>query len=163
MEGNDQMKKMGEHPFGDAGQLIFLGAFFVVWVGDSFVLHASTFLSKFIPLALRLTAFCAAFITALLLARSAHFVVAHEERPDHVVSTGAFRYIRHPLYLASILTYFGLAVSTASLASLAVFVAILAFYDFIAAYEEKLLEVKMGQAYIEYKKKTGKWLPRIGH
>jgi len=155
--------KKGEHPLGDAMQLILLLAFLIIWMGDSFVLHITTFLSESIPLALRLTVFFAVFITALLLVRSAHFVVAHHERPDHVVSTGAFRFVRHPLYLASILIYFGLAVFTASLVSLVVFVAVVTFYDFIAEYEEKLLEEKMGQAYIKYKKRTGKWLPRIGH
>ena len=28
-------------------------------------------------------------------------------------------------------------------------------------YEEKLLEVKLGQDYIAYKKKTGKWIPNF--
>ncbi len=30
--------KNGEHPFGDAGQLILLGLFLIVWVADSFFL-----------------------------------------------------------------------------------------------------------------------------
>jgi len=35
----DMKEKEGEHPFGDAGQLISLGVFLVVWVGDSFFLR----------------------------------------------------------------------------------------------------------------------------
>jgi protein-S-isoprenylcysteine O-methyltransferase Ste14 len=34
------------------------------------------------------------------------------------------------------------------------------FYDFIAAYEEKLLEKKLGQDYREYKKEVPRWFPR---
>jgi protein-S-isoprenylcysteine O-methyltransferase Ste14 len=79
-----------------------------------------------------------------------------------VVSTGAFRHVRHPLYLASILSYLGLSVSTISLFSLALFVVIFVFYNYIASYEEKLLDKRFGEGYTRYKERTGKWLPRIG-
>ena len=36
---------VGEHTFGDMGQLILLVIFLVVWVADSFFLHYTTFLS----------------------------------------------------------------------------------------------------------------------
>ena len=36
------------------------------------------------------------------------------------------------------------------------------FYNYIAGYEERLLETKHGEAYKSYKQKTGKWLPKIG-
>ena len=36
------------------------------------------------------------------------------------------------------------------------------FYNYIAGYEEKLLEIKLGKAYITYKENTGKWMPRLG-
>jgi protein-S-isoprenylcysteine O-methyltransferase Ste14 len=127
-------EKNGEHPFGDAGQLIFLAFFLLVWVGDSF------FLRKL----------------------SGHVVVSHEHRPSDVVSTGAFRYVRHPLYLGCILFYLGLAVSTASLLSLSLLVIIFIFYNYIADYEEKLLVQRFGERYRIYKKSTGKWVPRIG-
>jgi protein-S-isoprenylcysteine O-methyltransferase Ste14 len=60
------------------------------------------------------------------------------------------------------LFYVGLAVSTASFFSLGLLVGILIFYNYIASYEEKLLEVRFGEAYRSYKKSTGKWVPRIG-
>jgi protein-S-isoprenylcysteine O-methyltransferase Ste14 len=40
--------------------------------------------------------------------------------------------------------------------------AIIIFYNYIASYEERLLEIKFAEEYNEYKKKTGKWLPSIG-
>ena len=43
-------EKNGEHPFGDAGQSILLVLFLVVWFGDSFFLHKSTFLSDYVSL-----------------------------------------------------------------------------------------------------------------
>jgi protein-S-isoprenylcysteine O-methyltransferase Ste14 len=78
------------------------------------------------------------------------------------VSTGAFRYVRHPLYLGCLLFYLGLAVSTASLISLVLWVMICIFYNYLASYEEKLLESKFGENYRTYKENTGKWLPKLG-
>lgn len=155
-------EKNGEHPFGDAGQLILLGLFLVVWIGDSFFLGKSTFLPNYVPLYIRLVILGLALITAACLFMSGHVVVSPEQRPSGVVSTGAFRYVRHPLYLGSILFYIGLAVSTASLFSLALLVVIFVFYNYIASYEEKLLDQSFGEPYKVYKKKTGKWVPRIG-
>jgi protein-S-isoprenylcysteine O-methyltransferase Ste14 len=154
-------EKQGEHPFGDAGQLIALALFLIVWVIDSFFLKTSTFLSSLVPLYIRLIILAAAFVAGIYLAKSGHSVVEGEQRPENVVSAGAFRYVRHPLYLASVLFYFGLAVSTASLIALALAVAIFIFYDYIAGYEEKLMEMKFGEEYVSYKQKTGKWLPRV--
>jgi protein-S-isoprenylcysteine O-methyltransferase Ste14 len=155
-------EKNGEHPFGDAGQLIALVVFLVVWAGDSFFLKKSIFPSVPIPLLIRLFIAGIAFITAVLLARSGHVVVRHDQRPNHVVSTGAFRFVRHPLYAASLLIYIGFAVSTASLLSFVLFVGIFLFYNYIAGYEERLLRTKYGAAYTEYVTRTGRWLPRIG-
>lgn len=154
-------EKNGEHPFGDAGQLILAGLFLVVWVVDSFFLRKTTFLASYLPLSVRIIALAVVLVLALLLSRSAHFVVSHDQRPNHVVTTGAFHYIRHPLYLASLLTYFGLAVSTASLCSLALLGGIFIFYNYIGAYEEALLEAKFGDEYHVYKKRTGKWIPYL--
>jgi protein-S-isoprenylcysteine O-methyltransferase Ste14 len=154
-------KRSGEHPFGDAGQLILLGLFLVVWAADSFFFHTSTFLSPYLPLGVRLLILGVALIMALFLFKSGHVVVERSERPEGVMVTGAFRYVRHPLYLASILTYLGLSVSTMSIFSFVLLVGIFIFHNYIAGYEEKLLEIRFGDEYRRYKKRTGKWVPRI--
>ncbi|HEX9912583.1 MAG TPA: isoprenylcysteine carboxylmethyltransferase family protein [candidate division Zixibacteria bacterium] len=155
-------EKKGEHPFGDAGQLILLGLFIIIWVADSFILRKSTFLSNYLPLYVRLVVLGITLIIAVFLFRSSHVVVSQEQRPNRVVADGAFRYVRHPLYLASILVYLGLTVSTASIFSFIFLVVIWIFHNYLASYEEKLLEVKFGEEYLRYKKRTGKWMPRIG-
>ena len=152
----------GEHPFGDAGQLILLGAFLIVWIGDSFFLHQSTFLSDYIPLYIRLVTLGLVLIAAVYLFRSGHVVVSNEQRPNSVISSGGFQHVRHPLYLASILTYLGLMVSTSSLFSLVLIVVIFVFHNYIAGYEEKLMDAKFGEEYRKYKRRTGKWVPKIG-
>ncbi|HEX9935338.1 MAG TPA: methyltransferase, partial [bacterium] len=99
---------------------------------------------------------------AFVLFISGHAAVAHPQRPQNVIRTGAFRFVRHPLYLSSLLAYLGLVLSTASLFSAALLLVLFLFTDRIAGYEEKIMEAKFGQAYSEYKKRTGKWFPRTG-
>jgi len=154
-------EKNGEHPFGDSGQLILLVFFLLIWLLDSFLLQISTFPSDYVSLYIRLILFGLILVTVVYFIKSGHVVVKHEQRPAGVVSTGAFRYVRHPLYLGSIMFYLGLAVSTASLFSLVMVVLIFIFYNHIAGYEEKLLEDRFDEAYRNYKKTTGKWVPMI--
>jgi len=153
--------KNGEHPWGDTGQLILLLCFMILWVGDSFFLRTSTFGSAYLPLSIRLIVMVFVVIIAGYLAKAGHRVVKHEHRPAGVVSTGAFRYVRHPLYLASLLFYFGLAVYTVCLFSFGLLLVIFLFYDCIASYEENVLEGKYGEDYLIYKKNTGKWIPKL--
>ena len=153
--------KNGEHPLGDKGQLVCLGLFLIIWVGDSFFLRKSTFLSQYVALSIRLVFLGFTLITAVYLLKSGHAVTGREQQPNDVVSTGAFRYVRHPLYLASLLTYLGLTISTMSAGSFILLVGILGFHNYIASYEEKRLEAKFGEEYGRYKEKTGKWIPKI--
>jgi protein-S-isoprenylcysteine O-methyltransferase Ste14 len=161
MPGESMREKNGEHPFGDAGQLILLGIFLIVWVGDSFFLRQSTFLSQYLPLHIRLLISGTAIVIAFYLFGSGHVVVHQERRSAGLVTSGAFRYVRHPLYLASILTYFGLMVLTTSIFSLVLLAGIFIFYNFIARYEERLLQEKYRGEYDDYMERTGRWVPRI--
>ena len=153
-------EKNGEHPWGDAGQLILLVVFIAVWAFDSFALRFSTGPSRFVPLAVRLALSAIVFVLSLLLIRSVHGILDHDARPSGVIGTGSFRYVRHPLYLGSMLFYLALVIATASLLSLIVLLAICLFYDFIARYEERLLAERYGDEYRAYCARTGRWFPR---
>jgi protein-S-isoprenylcysteine O-methyltransferase Ste14 len=160
--GEPKMRgKDGEHPLGDMGQLIFLGLFIVLWVDDSFFLRLSTFLSGFVCVYFRLVLAAPVLAIAAWLARSGHAAANPEGCTAGVISADAFGHVRHPLYLASILFYLCLAVATASLLSLALTVGIALFYDYIASYEEGVLQARYGDEYSKYKEKTGKWLPLV--
>lgn len=156
-------EKNGEHPLGDAGQIIALFIFLAVWTADSIFLNLSSSLSKAIPLIIRLPVSILLFAPVYCLARSGHRVIGRNRKDNFVVTSGAFRVIRHPLYLASLLTYLALCVSTLSLPSFVVWIGIFFFYDYIASYEEKLLEVRFGRQYFVYKANTGKWIPGPVH
>jgi protein-S-isoprenylcysteine O-methyltransferase Ste14 len=152
----------GEHPYGDLGQIICLIVFVVVWGLDSFVFRFSTFLAGFVPFYIRWTVAAAAFILGVILARNGHRVVYDNSPAEgQLVKDGAFARLRHPLYGGSLLFYVSLFLGSLSLLSLVAFAAIFLFYDFIARYEEKILDQKYGQDYREYKRNVPKWIPRL--
>ena len=155
-------EKRGEHPFGAVGQVMLVALFLVVWVGDTFFLHWSTFLADWVPNSIRMELFGLALLITLILVWTGRAVIRGKERPNYLVGTGPFRYVRHPLYLAVLIAYVGTAISSLSLLSFALLIPIFAFYDYIASYEEKLLEARFGGAYRKYLRRTGKWLPRLG-
>ena len=69
--------------------------------------------------------------------------------------------MRHPMYLGFILIYIALSIGTLSLLSLIPLIIGFFIYDRMAEYEEKGLEEKLGQEYLEYKKKVPKWFLRL--
>lgn len=159
---HDREDLVGEHPFGDAGQVILLVLFLVIWVLDSFTFRFSTILATYIPLYLRLILAGLIFVYSGYLARTGLRQVFIEERDTpQVIKTGVFSRMRHPIYLAALLLYTGFIFITLSLISLALWLGIFFFYNYIAAYEEKRLAEAFGQEYIDYCKKVPKWLPRL--
>ena len=100
------------------------------------------------------------FVAVLFL--NGRVVIRRPQPADHVIDSGVFHFVRHPWYLAALLAYLGTAFSSFSLASLALLIPIFIFYNYIATYEEKLLETKFGEPYRAYERRTGKWLPGIG-
>lgn len=159
---NNREDLAGEHPYGDALQVIALIIFLTIWVLDSFFYRFSTFLADHLPLYIRLIPAAVSFGISGFLARSGLTVVYREMRdPPRVIKTGVFSYSRHPIYLAALLLYLGFSLTTLSLISLGVLVAIFVLYDYLATFEEKQLEGKFGPEYLSYKGKTPKWLPRL--
>ena len=154
-------EKQGEHPFGDVGQIIALIIFIIVWVLDSFFLRVSTMVAAYIPLYIRLIVALLVLAVSLYLLNASHKLVAGGRGPDRVITDGAFRFSRHPLYLGSVLFYLALTIFTLSIVSFVVWLAIFIFYDFIAGFEEKLLVSRFGEEYLSYRQKSGKWLPKI--
>ena len=88
-------------------------------------------------------------------------VFAEKRDSPQVIKKEIYSFVRHPMYLAMILFYTALVLATLSFLSLALGIFIFIFYNFIAAHEEKLLENKLGQNYVEYKNKVPRWLPRL--
>jgi len=95
------------------------------------------------------------------LGKSFHSLVVSKEAQT-LVETGPYRWIRHPIYTAYLVSY----VSGGLLAGNLVLTLVpAAFYAVLVAIrlrdEEKVLVNLFGQEYVAYQKRTGKLLPRI--
>lgn len=150
----------GEHAFSDIGQLIFLAIFLITWITDSFVFEYSTFFTQYVFIYIRIPIALVVLIISGLLARAGLNTVFGKTREGpHVITTGVFSIVRHPIYLGSILLYLGFILLTLSLLSVLVWILIIVFYYMISLYEEKLLVQRFGSAYEEYKKKVPMLFP----
>ena len=154
------MSKPGEHPLGDKGQVVLFLLFMLIWVLDSFFVRFSVMLACYVPLYVRLAWAATIAAAGLILMNAGHKALEETDVP-HILTTGAFGRVRHPLYLGSMLLFTAVWSSTLSLAVLIVLAVIFVFYNHIAAYEEKKLEEKFGEAYIRYKKNVRRWIPKL--
>jgi protein-S-isoprenylcysteine O-methyltransferase Ste14 len=84
--------------------------------------------------------------------------VLPNRRADQLVTEGAFRFRRNPIYMGEVLVFLGLAELTHNIwfAILAPPLAI-ALYGLAIRPEERHLETRFGQAYLDYKERTRRW------
>ena len=79
-----------------------------------------------------------------------------------LITTGVYSKIRHPTYLGQILVIYGLAIL---FPSIPILLASVMFHIYLvlihSRVEERQLEKAYGKEFIEHKKKTGAFLPRI--
>jgi protein-S-isoprenylcysteine O-methyltransferase Ste14 len=79
----------------------------------------------------------------------------------HLVTDGAFAWARNPIYIGNALVWTGVAIATGVLWYVPFAVAAFALeYGFIVRYEEGVLESTFGTAYLAYKQRTPRWIPR---
>jgi protein-S-isoprenylcysteine O-methyltransferase Ste14 len=82
--------------------------------------------------------------------------------PKTLITTGLYAYSRNPMLTGIFLVSFGVGVLTGSL-SLTFFFSplfVLIFYFQITKVEEKEMELKFGQAYLDYKQRVHRFFPR---
>ncbi|MBU0508625.1 isoprenylcysteine carboxylmethyltransferase family protein [bacterium] len=81
---------------------------------------------------------------------------------DHLNVTGPYSVVRHPLYLGNILIILGVLLVTQCFFFVLVGVlAYLLFYERIIAVEEKFLEARFGERYLQWAQRTPALLPRL--
>ena len=86
-----------------------------------------------------------------------------DPRPDRptttIVTEGFFRYSRNPLYLSLMLIYSGIAIHANSLWLVFLLpVLLIALERGVVLREERYLEGKFGDEYLQYKKKVRRWI-----
>jgi protein-S-isoprenylcysteine O-methyltransferase Ste14 len=102
---------------------------------------------------------------AALAATGVAGVVRHRTTivPHHrvatLVTTGAFRLSRNPMYTALAIVYLGVALLIGSWWPVALWpVVLLAVYRLVIRPEERYLEQRFGSAYAEYRARVRRWL-----
>jgi protein-S-isoprenylcysteine O-methyltransferase Ste14 len=79
-----------------------------------------------------------------------------------VITSGAYRYVRHPSYTAGILMFAGIGIALGSWLSAAVTIATsIAVYLYRVRIEEAALVRSLGQPYIDYMKTRKRFVPYI--
>ena len=80
----------------------------------------------------------------------------------HLVTTGLYRYVRNPMYLAvvALIAGQGLLLGNTGLLDYGVIVW-LAFHLFVIRYEEPMLQATFGPEYEAFRSGVSRWLPRL--
>ena len=158
---------MQKHPL-DKGSfwiiVITFSLFVFAALYDAFVMHWQ-FSQSWVLFYFGLVIF---FISVLLriigkqtLGRNYSVFVAVQEK-HHLVTTGVYKYVRHPVYTAGFLTALGILLMTQSILATIVFFVILfpaLFYRIHV--EEEVLIAAFGEEYIAYKKKVKALIPWV--
>jgi protein-S-isoprenylcysteine O-methyltransferase Ste14 len=87
-----------------------------------------------------------------------HFV--KKEQP--LITTGAYGFVRHPMYLGVVLIWFGISVAFRNAALLAVSALyVYPVYWYYIRAEEQMMAQEFGTEYVEYTRKVGRLLPKL--
>lgn len=80
---------------------------------------------------------------------------------ERLVTYGIFAWMRNPLYVGNALIWAGFVIGSGVLWLLPLAAALFALeYSLIVRYEEGVLESIFGSEYVEYKRRTPRWIPR---
>jgi protein-S-isoprenylcysteine O-methyltransferase Ste14 len=154
-----------EHRLCDLVQLIMITLFFVVWTADlalHFLFRASSVILNFTTFPLLLIpAVMTSSFGVYLISKSHNLVFGKQAIKDRVIDFNVYSWVRHPMYLGSLLFGLGFFFASLSLASLAVWVAFFFMYDKMTKHEESELMRILGNQYVAYKKRVPKWIPKI--
>jgi len=81
---------------------------------------------------------------------------------DFLCTSGPYRHVRNPLYFGNFFIGLGLCIAINEWYAYFLFIVSYAFvYSIVIPYEEKFLEEKFGDAYVDYKDHTGRLVPKL--
>jgi protein-S-isoprenylcysteine O-methyltransferase Ste14 len=100
---------------------------------------------------------------AAILTLRKYFTVDVSILPGHkIVNKGIYKYIRHPSYAGSLLSFLGLGLAFSNwLSTIIIFIPILIVFVYRMQVEEKALIQAFGNEYLDYSKATKRLIPKI--
>lgn len=154
-----------EHPLCDKIQLIMVILFFIVWGIDTisfFIFGYSTVIVGLISFpVLILPASVFLCLSLYLVAKSHNAVFSGTDDHPKLLDSGVYAWVRHPMYLGTLLFCLGFFFLSPSLLSLGIWIAFFIIYDKMATYEENDLVKVLGKEYNSYQNRVSKWFPSI--
>jgi protein-S-isoprenylcysteine O-methyltransferase Ste14 len=103
---------------------------------------------------------CLYFVSRFTLGR--FFSEAIRIKPEHkLITSGPYRFIRHPIYLGEILYFLSIPMIFGSLYGFVIMLVLIPMLLRRISVEERVLVSKFGQEYVEYTLKTKKLIPYI--
>ena len=142
--------------------LLWLAAL-IVTAWDFIYLQKSVFRFEFIKLiGVSLILIGLALRAAARKALSHHFSYALRIIDQHeLVTTGIYRYIRHPAYSGDLLFHYGVTLLFSSLYGFMIMLLLIPCFLYRIRVEENMLIEQFGQEYLEYMQTTKKLLPYL--
>lgn len=99
-------------------------------------------------------------LTAVLTLKRSFTLNVQTASEQHLITTGIYKFVRHPAYAGSIISLIGVALSLRNiLATVLVLLFCLFCYQFRISIEEKALQKHFGDKYLDYQRKTYKLFP----
>ncbi|MFQ5911884.1 MAG: methyltransferase family protein [Nitrospinota bacterium] len=93
---------------------------------------------------------------------SSTYYMRHAFHTKELITDGPFKYSRHPMYLGAYFTMIGIGVLFFSWLWFAILLVFIPIWCLNCRLEEKQMTEIWGDKYLDYKKKTGMFLPRLG-
>ncbi|MFW9997713.1 MAG: isoprenylcysteine carboxylmethyltransferase family protein [Candidatus Odinarchaeota archaeon] len=116
--------------------------------------------TRWLGAVLAVTGMAVEFSTQLYLGRN-YSTFLHVREEHSLITTGPYRYVRHPMYTALVTAGTGLSLLSASWYFGLPFIALIAVIMFRIKREERAMIEKFGDEYIQYMQRTGRFLPSI--
>lgn len=82
-------------------------------------------------------------------------------RVDKLFTSGPYRYVRNPMYVAMFLIYYGFVILLNSFYFLIYSLLLTVGLYLITLVEEKGLQLKFGEEYLQYKRKVPRFIPKL--
>ena len=150
----------------------FIGGTFIMclWVGIPYLVH--TFIDPhFVKLPVHFLrwlgglfsalGYCLAVWCVMLFIREGKGTPLPFAHPKKLVMKGPYQFVRNPMVLGTILFLVGSAILLESYGVLIYSAALFLVFHMFVLIEERSLEKRFGQAYLDYKKKIPRWWPRF--
>ena len=100
-------------------------------------------------------------IWGILIMGIGNFNIQPEVKSNSLITTGPYKLIRNPMYMAVILVYVPIVIQNFSWINALVFIVLFIAILLKIYFEEQFLEERFGNNYLEYKRKTKSLLPFI--